>query len=492
VRQCIEYIRAGDLYQANVTLRLEAAFEGSALDLWADAAAALQPRYAAFVEERPGVAACSLSPELFLRRRGREVVSAPIKGTAPRGVPGAREALEASEKDRAENVMILDLMRNDLGRVASFGSVRVVDVARAEPHAGVWHLVSEVAASLREDADDAALLRATFPPGSVTGAPKVKALEVISTLESTGRETYTGALGFASPVAGLELNVAIRTFEVAGARIWLGAGGGVVADSDPASEYEEALVKARPLVAAVGSSIAADATPVVVAAPVPPPTRRPRPDPARGVFTTMLTTQSGPVDLDRHLARLATSAHTLYGLDVADDLRRATAGTDTCVARLRIDVAADGSVTSAVTPVAASAPRPALEPLVVPGGLGEHKWADRSILEGCDGEPLIVDLDGSVLESGWGNVWLVEGGRLVTPPADGRILPGVTRAVLLELWPGAVVEPVSLDRLRAADEVFVTSSVRGVAAARGSGLVTRRVAARLDRHRDAAAAPTVA
>ena len=150
--------------------------------------------------------------------------------------------------------MIVDLVRNDLGRVCRPGTVRVTALAEVRPHAGVWHLVSEVEGELRDDVGDADLLRAAFPPGSVTGAPKLAALSVIAELESTGREAYTGAIGFASPVAGLELNVAIRTFETHGSRIWLGAGGGIVADSDPESEAREAAAKAAPLLAAIGAT----------------------------------------------------------------------------------------------------------------------------------------------------------------------------------------------------------------------------------------------
>jgi para-aminobenzoate synthetase/4-amino-4-deoxychorismate lyase len=152
--------------------------------------------------------------------------------------------------------MIVDLMRNDLGRVSEYGSVVAPRTPDAEAHPGLWHLVTRVHGRLRPAVGDGELLRATFPPGSVTGAPKVQAMRVISELESTGREVYTGAIGFASPVAGLELNVAIRTFELRDSRLWLGAGGGIVADSDPAREFEEALVKARPLAAAIGSSVA--------------------------------------------------------------------------------------------------------------------------------------------------------------------------------------------------------------------------------------------
>ena len=150
--------------------------------------------------------------------------------------------------------MIVDLMRNDLGRVCAYGTI-AVEPPRAEAHAGVWHMVSTVSGRLREDVDDGTLLRASFPPGSVTGAPKVQAMKVIGALESTKRELYTGAIGIASPIAGLDLSVAIRTFEIRGRRIWFGSGGGIVADSDPELELEEALAKARGPIAAVGGRL---------------------------------------------------------------------------------------------------------------------------------------------------------------------------------------------------------------------------------------------
>src|SRR4051812_24107806 len=247
VADCLERITAGDLFQANLTLRLEATWSGDGVDL-AAAALARGSRFAAFFG-RPDGAVVSLSPERFLHRRGRRVETEPIKGTADDPA-----VLLASAKDAAEHVMIVDLMRNDLGRVCAYGTIEA-DEPRIEGHANVFHLVSSVTGTLRDDATDAGLLRATFPPGSVTGAPKVQALKVIAALEATRREAYTGAIGYASPVAGLELSVAIRTFETAGERIWLGAGGGVVAESRPESELAEALDKARGPLAAIGGRL---------------------------------------------------------------------------------------------------------------------------------------------------------------------------------------------------------------------------------------------
>jgi para-aminobenzoate synthetase / 4-amino-4-deoxychorismate lyase len=455
----VRRIAEGELFQANLCLRLEGRFEGDPLDAFADASAELRPAMGAFLGLDDGAALLSFSPELFLRREGRTAWSSPIKGTAPRpphdedAAAAGRAALVASAKDAAEHVMIVDLVRNDLGRVARYGTVTADPAPRVEPHPGLWHLVSTVRAELREDASDGDLVRAAFPPGSVTGAPKVQALHVIHTLEGTAREAYTGAIGFVSPVAGLELNVAIRTFEVAGEQVWLGCGGGIVADSDPDAELEEALGKARPLVQALGGRVAAPG-------PwrhrrVPPLLDAPRPDPALGLLETMRVLDGEPEHLHAHLERLGASARALPdGLE--HRVREAAAAAGAGVHRLRI-VLGDGQAT--VTTGPATVPDPvALDRVCVPGGLGAHKWADRGALTA---PALIVDADGAVLESTSANVWIAEGDRLVTPPADGRILPGVTRARLLGLAGlETAVEEIDLDRLEAADHVVLSSSIR--------------------------------
>src|SRR5215213_2988453 len=292
IDECRERIAAGEIFQANLCLRLEAEWKGDPLDLFARTAGTLEPRHAGVVAG-PWGAVCSLSPELFLRRRGREVVTEPIKGTAPRVLAAGREgtraedhraALAASTKDRAENVMIVDLMRNDLGRVCEYGSIEVTALTEPRPAPGVWHLVSSVRGTLRDDAGNADLLRASFPPGSVTGAPKIQAMRVIAELEAGGREAYTGALGYASPAAGLELNVAIRTLEIREERIWIGAGGGIVADSVAERELEECFVKARPVIAAAGTRLVEEPR-VSRVAPIPALAGgADRPDPAVGVF----------------------------------------------------------------------------------------------------------------------------------------------------------------------------------------------------------------
>jgi para-aminobenzoate synthetase component 1 len=209
-----------------------------------------------------GADVISASPEQFLRRRGTAIETRPIKGTRPRG-GSLREdqrlaaELRASEKDRAENVMIADLARNDLGRVARYGSVEVRQLCGLEQHPGVHHLVSEIAAELTPNAEPSEIVRATFPPGSVTGAPKIRAMEIIEALEPVRRGVYCGGIGWVDPAGDLELSVTIRTFVAAQGMLSLHVGGAVVAESDPALEWQETMHKAARLLAAAGGELRA-------------------------------------------------------------------------------------------------------------------------------------------------------------------------------------------------------------------------------------------
>ena len=488
VRQAISYIRRGDIFQANICLRLEAEFAGDPLDAFCRAATRLDPPYAAFMRTPDGAVA-SLSPELFLRRTGTIVLSRPIKGTRSRPANELlarhqRQVLERSAKDRAENVMIVDLMRNDLSRVCLPGSVQVPALLRAEAHPGVWHLVSDVRGRLPAGASDGQLLAAAFPPGSVTGAPKVRALEIIHELEATPREVYTGAVGYRSPLAGLELNVAIRTFEFASDRVWLGSGGGIVAGSGDADEYRECLVKAAPLVQALNATLSeAPGEPASAVVPgraaIPPPLR---PRPAVGVFTSLRVTAGDGHDLDGHLARLDDSTWQLFGKHLPPDLPAELAG---CLAgrpsgRLRVAARPVGGplqVTVEVIPVGPIPAAAALHSVTIPGGLGAHKWLDRRLLAGLAGAAglgpdehlLIEDGNGDVLETDRANVFAVIDGVLHTPPADGRLLPGITRAAVLQAaaCDGITTKEMPMGRrqLLEASEVFVTNSVHGVVSA---------------------------
>ena len=258
VLACLEAIAAGEVYQACVCTRFTGRLDGSPSDFFADAVARTAPARAAYLAGDWGAVA-SLSPELFLSRRGSSVSSSPIKGTLPRHADPA--GLRASVKDVAENVMIVDLVRNDLGRVARTGSVTVPELLAVRPAPGVWHLVSTVAAEVDPCVPMGALLDAAFPPASVTGTPKGRARELLRTWEPGLRGIYCGTVGLASPVAGCELNVAIRTVEFgADGSAVLGVGGGITADSDPDREWEECLHKAASIVGPVADQSLARST----------------------------------------------------------------------------------------------------------------------------------------------------------------------------------------------------------------------------------------
>ena len=246
-----EAIAAGDVYQVNLTRRLSAPLPAGADVLALGSALAVgNPAPHAAVVRLPGlgVELASASPERFLRRDGDLVTSSPIKGTAP-------DAAGLTAKDRAENVMIVDLVRNDLGRVCDFGSVEVPALLTLEQHPGLVHLVSTVRGRLRPGCGWADAIHATFPPGSVTGAPKLAALEHIAALEPVPRGVYCGAVGWvdADRRQG-DLNVAIRTFWVEDDQLHLGTGGGITWDSDPADEWEETELKARQLLRVASGS----------------------------------------------------------------------------------------------------------------------------------------------------------------------------------------------------------------------------------------------
>jgi para-aminobenzoate synthetase component 1 len=235
--------------------RLEAPFSGTPFALYSRLRARNPAPFAAFLAFGDVVIA-SASPERFVRVAGGHVEARPIKGTRPRGTGPEHDAalalaLVESDKDRAENVMIVDLLRNDLSRVCRPGTVRAPELFALEHYATVHHLVSTVVGELAPDRDSADLVRAAFPGGSITGAPKVRAMQVIAELEPTRRGVYCGSIGYWSLTGALDASIVIRTFLVSGDTVYFQAGGGIVADSDPEEEYRETLDKARGLVAAL-------------------------------------------------------------------------------------------------------------------------------------------------------------------------------------------------------------------------------------------------
>ncbi len=485
VETAIAAIRAGELFQANVCARFEARLSGSPVELFADGLDRLAPDYAAFVQT-PARTVVSFSPELFVHRDGDRVRTAPIKGTRRRLGSAAYAAadrtmaadLARSAKERAENVMIVDLMRNDLSRVCRAGSVATPTLLSVRPAPGVWHLVSEVTGLLNPGATDSDLLAACFPPGSVTGAPKIRAQRLIGELEGAGRGVFTGAVGYLSPLPArrdgrpgrAEFSVAIRTFEISGDRMELGVGGGVTADSVPMQEWQECLVKAAPLLALGGAAVAED---------------RPLPAPAvvrseDGVIETMLAVDGQVVALADHLSRLQASCLELYQLglpaELPRQLHRAVAGSSgRRVVRLRYG---PGLSQAEIEVTAAPEGRDPVALRRQPGRTGSwrHKWADREWISGLERDgswPLFTEPgpDGAelALETSRSNLVVIcRDGVLRTPVLGENVLPGITRRRLLDAaldrgWPVAL-GPVTVSEVRDARLVLSLSSIRGVAA----------------------------
>jgi len=258
VRAAREYILSGDIYEVNLSQRLFAPYSGDLAELYLRLRRYNPAPYAAFLRV-DDAAILSSSPELFLRVEHGRVTTRPIKGTArrwerPQDDDAAARSLTSSVKDNAELAMIIDLERNDLGRVCRYGSVLVAEKSRVETFARVHHLVSTVQGRLRPGTSLAAVLNATFPGGSITGAPKIRAMQIIDELEPCRRGVYTGSIGYILPGGRAELNIAIRTIVHRMGILALQVGGAVTSDSDPEAEYQETIAKAEAMLAAVGSS----------------------------------------------------------------------------------------------------------------------------------------------------------------------------------------------------------------------------------------------
>jgi len=255
VARAVEYVHAGDCFQVNIAQRLLAPQREPAFETYARLRQRNPAPFSGYFD-LGSFSIASASPERFLRVQDRHVETRPIKGTRPRGKNSDDDAricheLAHSAKDRAENVMIVDLLRNDLGRVCEYGSIRVPQVCDVETYRFVHHLVSSVTGTLRTECDAFDLLKATFPGGSVTGAPKVRALEIIGELEPSARGPYCGSLGYIGFDGTMDANILIRTFTIGKGWLQFPVGGGIVADSDPAREYEETLHKAAGLLASI-------------------------------------------------------------------------------------------------------------------------------------------------------------------------------------------------------------------------------------------------
>jgi para-aminobenzoate synthetase/4-amino-4-deoxychorismate lyase len=443
-----EWIAAGDIYQANLTFPADLAVHGHPLALFARLFSPAAAPHGGVVHLGGGRWWLCLSPELFFTLADGNLTARPMKGTAPRAAGTAEDAaaaraLAADPKNQAENLMITDLIRNDLSRVAVPGSVRVPDLFAIETYPSIHQMTSTVAARLRPGLDALAVLRALHPCGSITGAPKIRAMEIIAELEPHARGLYTGSLGWIGPGArSAAFSVAIRTLDVSDGRATLGLGSGIVADSEAGAEWAESLAKARFL----------------------------RPSSPRTLIETMRLAPAGIARLDLHLDRLAASAKRFgFAFRRPEVERQLAALAVSGPRRLRLLLAADGTIALQVSPLPPPPPDPApvaLVPLPVDPGDWRlhHKTGDRAFYDEARRasgafECLFVRTDGLLTEGSFTSLFVARGGRLLTPPARLGLLPGVLRAELLASGRAREAELTEADL---ADGFLLGNSLRGL------------------------------
>lgn len=446
-----EYLACGESYQVNFTHRLRSRFDADPWDFFCGLVRRQFSPHAAFVDT-PDFSVCSASPEMFFERQGEHVWSRPMKGTAPRGRWTEEDrtlagALVVSEKERAENVMIVDMVRNDLGRVCLPGSVHVPELFHAERYPTLWQLTSLVRGRTAEPT--ARVMAALFPAASITGAPKVRTMHVINELEVSPRRIYTGCMGVMSPGRRARFNVAIRTVLVdkTSGMAEYGVGGGIVWDSKPADEFRETRIKARVLAA---------------------------PEPEFQLLETMRWTRGeGIFLLDEHLRRLEDSAGYFgFVLDrqaLCAMLDQEVHGAQEAggVLRLTVDRSGAWSVTHRLLPepspcrvAMAQSAVDARDPFLF------HKTTrrdvyDRARMQVCGVDDVLLwNEEGEVTESTIANLVVELDGELITPPLSSGLLPGVMRAHLLR--DGRIREGVvRREDLPRCTRLWLINSVRG-------------------------------
>lgn len=454
---CIQtLISAGDLYQANVSYRAAFSFAGSPYAFYRELRARSGARHCAFVDDGERQI-LSLSPELFFAIGvDGQIRVKPMKGTAARGPTAVADSLAvarlyASEKERAENLMIVDLLRNDLAKIAVTGSVRVDSLFAIETYPTLHQMVSTVSAQLAPARNVSTIVGALFPCGSVTGAPKLRAMEVIRQVETSPRGVYCGAIGYFAPDGAARFNVAIRTLTIAGGRGELGIGSAVVHDSAAAAEYDECRLKAQFLEAA----------------------RKP----VQLIETLRYAPGEGLVRRPLHLARMERSAAAL-GLPFDRERGRATLDhavrgclTSTRV-RLVLNEIGEFQAETELIPVSPSLWRYAISPYrvhsadsIVPHKTSRRRMYDRERARltaetGCD-EVLFLNEKDELTEGSRSNIFIERDGRLFTPHLDCGLLDGCLRRELLDQRDCSEARLVRAD-LETADRVFLGNSLRGL------------------------------
>lgn len=447
-----DWIEAGDIYQANLSFRASVRVLGDPLAAYAAIRTRAAAGYGGIVWTGDDWL-LSFSPELFFALRNGELIARPMKGTTPRGATpeedeAARTTLATDAKQRAENLMIVDLMRNDLTRIAAPGSVRVPELFKVETYPTLHTMVSTVSARLAEGTSIGDVLRATFPCGSITGAPKIRAMEVIGAVEPDPRGPYTGSIGRIDPDGDAAFNVAIRTLHLprASETASIGLGSGVVADSRAGEEWDECLAKGTFLTRGQTSLDLIETMAF---------------DPAEGI----------PL-LERHLARLKASAEALgFAFDrhaARNELQAATFRLRG-PARVRLLLSRTGNVAIGTAPMP-DAPENPVAVALLPRQVAPrdfrlaHKTSDRSIYPRAEGafETLYVDADGHLTEGSFTSIFAERDGMLLTPPLTRGILPGVLRAELIETARAVEAELTPADL---AGGFFIGNALRGLVSA---------------------------
>ena len=451
-----DLIAAGDTYQVNLTFKAGFRLEGDPLALYRDLVARQPVAYGAYLDTGTHVV-LSRSPELFVRNRGGELAARPMKGTLRRGRSIAedaagRAALAGDEKNRAENLMIVDLLRNDLGRIAEIGSVKVTDLFTVETYRTLHTMTSGITARLRAGVSTTAILENLFPCGSITGAPKLRAMEIIEAVEAGPRGLYTGSIGWFAPNGDLTLNVAIRTaFINRAGQGEIGIGGGIVADSVAEDEYREALLKM--------AFFTDKAQPVTL------------------IETLLWDPDSGYALLDRHLQRLEASARYFQLISETSKLTSMLAAEAAKFAdepmRVRLTLDAHGPhITATQLP-----PNPELFRFIIaPERLDSqslwlaHKTTNRAFYDeprqraaaahGVD-EVVFLNENNELTEGSITSLFVERHGKLLTPPLSAGLLPGTLRAELLATGK-AEEQSLALADLAAADAIWLGNSVRGL------------------------------
>lgn len=448
------WIADGDCYQINLTFPVAFRYFGHPVALYAALRRRQPVRYGACIVA-PGETVLSFSPELFFERTAGRVVTRPMKGTAPRGSSSEedrrnRQVLLSSAKERAENIMIVDLLRNDLGKLAKAGAVRVDSLCEAEAYPTLWQVVSTVSADLPA-AHLENIFRALFPCGSITGAPKIRAMQCIAELEGAPRGLYTGAVGWLAPGGDCRFNVAIRTLEIDGkGHGRIGVGSGIVIDAEPEREYAECLLKARFLTGL---------------------------DPGFVLIETLRLEQGEYPLLPLHLQRLRDSAKCLgfsYPEEIGDALLGHAEQTGRGVHRVRLALSHAGrwSISSAELADDTAAKSAIISDDVLDPGdyLLRHKTTARSrydrVLQALADrtdvfDAIFLNSRGEVCEGARSNVFVERNGVLITPPLGCGLLPGVLRRLLLDS--GCAIEQVLvLEDLLGDDQVYLGNALRGL------------------------------